>query len=473
MLGGIMDVNWVILYFVYGQVFFMMGLVTVLQWRRRSHLELARPLPWLAAFGIAHGFNEWGYIFVPLQTVNLPTHVATIVYLAHLLLLAVSFFFMLQFGMELLLPMFPRRRWLRDVPGVVFLLWLGALLLRAVLLGESFDMLLAIGDGWSRYFLNFPGSMLAALGLLRQARQVRERGLPRIAVYMIGAAVAFAVYGVVGGLIVPTAPYPPASILNYDLLVQTIRIPAPVFRSMCGLAILVFVVRFLEVFQAESDRRIEEMEKAQFVAADRERIGRDLHDGTIQNIYAAGLSLEEAQHAIVEDPAWAQEQIEAVMVTLNRTIQDIRSYIFDLYATEQARALNTVLENLTRELQLDTMVKLELQGYDQHCRRLTAEQITHLTQITREALSNVVQHAQATRVVVSLRCENGRLRLTVSDDGVGMPVTTAEHDEYRGEGISNMRARVRLMGGEFALEGAPGQGTRVVVAVPCGVEVAK
>ena len=110
---GTMDVNWVILYFVYGQVFFIMGLVTGLQWRRRSQLELARTLPWLAGFGITHAFNEWGYIFVPLQAVDLPSNLAMIVYLAHLLLLAVSFFFLFQFGMELIRPMFPRRWWLR------------------------------------------------------------------------------------------------------------------------------------------------------------------------------------------------------------------------------------------------------------------------------------------------------------------------------------------------------------------------
>ncbi len=67
----VLEVNWIILYSVYGQVFFIMGLVTALLWRRHSRLPLARPLPWLAAFGIAHGLNEWGYIFIPLQALYL------------------------------------------------------------------------------------------------------------------------------------------------------------------------------------------------------------------------------------------------------------------------------------------------------------------------------------------------------------------------------------------------------------------
>ena len=52
-----------IIFFVYGQVFFVMGIAIVLQSRRYSRLDLARSLPWLAAFGIMHGFNEWGDLF--------------------------------------------------------------------------------------------------------------------------------------------------------------------------------------------------------------------------------------------------------------------------------------------------------------------------------------------------------------------------------------------------------------------------
>ena len=101
-LTEILEVNWIILYFVYGLVFFATGLVTALQWRRQSSLELARPLPWLAAFGITHGLNEWGHIFVPLQALYLDGTVVRLMVITHLLLLAASYFFLFQFGVELL-----------------------------------------------------------------------------------------------------------------------------------------------------------------------------------------------------------------------------------------------------------------------------------------------------------------------------------------------------------------------------------
>ncbi len=60
-------VNHEIIYFIYGLMFFVLGLAIALQSRHSSHLELARSLNWLAAFGFLHGFHEWGDLFIPLQ----------------------------------------------------------------------------------------------------------------------------------------------------------------------------------------------------------------------------------------------------------------------------------------------------------------------------------------------------------------------------------------------------------------------
>jgi signal transduction histidine kinase len=468
-LTEVLEVNWIILYFVYGQVFFVTGLVTILQWRQRSDLELARSLPWLAAFGIAHGLNEWGYIFVPLQAIYLDDMVVRLMVIAHLLLLAFSFFFLFQFGVELTLPILPRqrRRWLRALPSIVLLLWGAGLSIRGLLAGDPLNVLFAIGDGWARYFLCLPGALLACAGLLRQAGQMRYLHLPRIPGYLTGAAIAFAVYALAGGLIVPTAPLFPANLLNYALLDRTVHIPAPVFRSLCGLAMAFFTVRSLEVFRVEMERRIAEMEQAHLLAADRERIGRDLHDGIVQKIYAAGLGLEQAHHLVFEDPSRSQRQIQTVMSALNRTIQDIRHYIFDLRTAEQTRELERVLEDLVYDLQLDTLLEINLEVKGQRCCWLESDQIAHITQIAREALSNVVQHADATHVDVSLAYLGHATCLTVSDNGQGVNVESLSDNGYQGQGIANMQTRARLLGGGLELESQPGQGFRLVLTVPC------
>jgi signal transduction histidine kinase len=465
-LTEVLEVNWIILYFIYGQVFFVMGLVTALQWRQPSRLDLARPLLWLAGFGIAHGLNEWGYIFVPLQALYLQDRAVSALIVIHLLLLTFSFFCLFQFGIELLLPARGRLLWLRAVPGITFLVWGIAVLMRMVWWQDPLNVLTAIGDSWSRYLLCIPGSLAACLGLLRQARQVREMGLPRIAFYLTGAAIAFLVYAFVGGLIVPSAPVFPANLLNYSLMAERIQVPVPVFRSLCGLAMAYFVVRSLEVFQVETDRRIAEMERAQMLAADRERIGRELHDGIIQNIYAAGLSLERVQHQESEDPERAR-QIGSILEILNQTIRDIRSYIYDLRAAEHSHELEAVLQDLVRDLRLDTLLEVDLRVRGQRCQQMDSRQMAHLAQIAREALSNVIQHAQAHHVTVSLRYGSDDVCLTITDDGQGGASEALRDKGNVGNGLANMRERARQLGGTFELQSKPGDGTRLSVTAPC------
>jgi signal transduction histidine kinase len=389
--------------------------------------------------------------------------------IAHLLLLAASFFALFQFGIELLLPRLPHHRWLRALPGAVLLLWGVGVSLWGVLAGEPLNILFAIGDAWSRYFLCFPGALLASLGLMHQARQMRSLNLERISLYLNGAAIAFAVYALVGGLMVPSAPVFPANWFNYALLDRIIHIPAPVFRSLCGMAIAFFVLRSLEVFQVETDRRLAEMEQAQILATDRERIGRELHDGIIQSIYAAGLNLEDARHLIVENPAQSQQRIQSVMAALNQTIEDIRRYIFDLQAVEQTRELEKILEDLVHDLRLDTMLEIDLEVTGQRCCWLDMQQVAHITQIAREALSNVVQHAEASHVTVSLSYLGYATRLAVADNGRGASLDSLGKDdhEYLSQGIANMQARARLMDGLLDLDSRPGEGFRLVLTIPC------
>jgi signal transduction histidine kinase len=466
-LTEVLEVNWVILYFVYGLVFFITGLVTALHWHRRSDLELARSLPWLAAFGVTHGLHEWGYIFVPLQALYADEAVVMLMLVTRLLLLGLSFFCLFQFGVELILPLIPQHRWVRAVPAVMLLVWAVAVLLRGMLAQDPIPVLFNIGDAWSRYLLCLPGAVLAGIGLLRQSRHVRRMDLAHIGNTLTGAALAFLSYAVVGGLLVPNAPTFLANLFNYSILDQTIRIPAPVFRSVCGLAMAIFVVRSLDIFQVEADRRVAEAERARLLADDRERIGRELHDGIIQRIYAAGLGLEEAQHLVTEDPTRARQRIQGVMGALNQAIGDIRRYIFDLRAAEQSQELEAVLEELVQDIRLDTLIEADLEVVGERCCALGPQQIAHLQQIAREALSNAVQHASASHITVNLSYLGTQTRLRVSDDGKGVDLAALASDGHSGQGIPNMQARARLLGGDLALDSEPGRGFAIAVTVPC------
>jgi signal transduction histidine kinase len=227
-----------------------------------------------------------------------------------------------------------------------------------------------------------------------------------------------------------------------------------------------FLTRSLEVFQVEIDRRIAQMERAQILTADRERIGRELHDGIVQNIYAAGLGLEEAHHLASEDPLAARTQIENVMEALNNTIQDIRRYIFDLQIAEQNRALETILENLVRDFRVETLLDVRLEVKGKRCCWLDSDQVSHVTQIAREALSNVVQHSDATQVTVTLSYLGSATQLIVADNGRGLN-RNPNNNHHQGQGIANMHSRALVLGGDLVLDSEPGQGVQIRLTIPC------
>jgi hypothetical protein len=91
-----------IILFVYGLGFFILGFAILLQAQQSSRLELARSLRWLAAFGITHAFNEWGDLFIPIQAQYLRPGMIRLLEVIQLILLAVSFAALFEFGISVL-----------------------------------------------------------------------------------------------------------------------------------------------------------------------------------------------------------------------------------------------------------------------------------------------------------------------------------------------------------------------------------
>ncbi|MBI2555253.1 MAG: GAF domain-containing protein [Candidatus Rokubacteria bacterium] len=199
---------------------------------------------------------------------------------------------------------------------------------------------------------------------------------------------------------------------------------------------------------------------------ERERIGQDIHDGIIQSIYATGLGLEECARLVDEAPEDAKRRLEQLMEGLDGVIRDVRNYIVGLPPERlQERDLSQALADLARGLSLNALLHLDLSLEPGIDRTLAPEQVGHLFHIGREALTNVLKHAGASRVVVSLRRAAGVLRLSVEDDGAGFDPARRS---TAGQGLRNMRERAWRLRGSLSVESAPGRGTRVIVEVPPG-----
>ncbi len=453
------ELNDTLVLFTYGQVFFVLGLAIALQSRRHSHLELARSLGWLAAFGITHGLHEWALIFVPIQAAYVNDAVLSLLQVSQAVLLALSFGFLFQFGAELL-----RERWPRLIilPLVVMVGWSLWFVMPGLAFSEGFETWHGPASIWARYLIGLPGGLLAAFGLRFQAEQhIKPLNLTHIYRTLRVAGLALGAYAILGGLIVPAGDFFPANWLNEARLVNWLGIPAPVFRSLTGLVMAITIIRALEVFDLEIDRLIEQMESENNLMAERERIGRELHDGAIQQIYTAGLIVESARRKVADGTVVGQ-RLDRAMMALNAAIASLRAYMGTLRAEPTAVSLVDGLRRQTADPRLTALMEVDLALDLPEAASLNPLQTTHVLAILNEALANAARHAQARRVRVQATQAREQFKLTITDDGRGF---TYEPDG-RGYGLRNMRDRARLLGGELTISSEPGQGTQVTLLAP-------
>lgn len=194
------------------------------------------------------------------------------------------------------------------------------------------------------------------------------------------------------------------------------------------------------------------------------RLGRDLHDGVIQSLYAVGLTIESVRALLPREPARADQRLQQCLDGLNRTIREVRDYITGL-APEQLRRMSfaAAVEMLLQELRGSRNVGLELIVDDEAATALSPAQTNEALQIAREAISNALRHGHADTLTIRLHRGDGEVGLLVQDNGRGFrPETTAGS----GHGLGNMQARATAAGATLRIDSLPGTGTRVVMTFP-------
>lgn len=216
----------------------------------------------------------------------------------------------------------------------------------------------------------------------------------------------------------------------------------------------------------ENARLSEEMIRAQDevrrleVLDERERIAKELHDGVIQSLFAVGMSLQGAA-ALAQDPG-ITVRIEGAVEDIDGAIRDLRNYIFGLRPGILAdRLLDQALRELGDEFEQRTGV-VTIVDVDPGIASELASSASDVVQVTREALSNVGRHAEATTCRVSLRRGADGAILMIDDDGGGFDPGAATE----GLGTRNLRERVTALGGSLDIQSSSGEGTTVRAVLP-------
>ena len=212
----------------------------------------------------------------------------------------------------------------------------------------------------------------------------------------------------------------------------------------------------LELADARADRQ------RLIVLEDRDRIARDLHDHVIQRLFATGLGVQSMASGLTAGPL--RERLGRAVDELDETIRQIRTSIFALRdARVSVASVRDAALDLFAELEpvlgfrpdvsfsgpLDTLV-------DDHL-------VDDVTAVLREALTNVAKHAQARQVGVVVAVAEGRLRVEVLDDGVGL-VQPSPHS-----GLANLRARAEQYGGALDVDNGDEGGLRLEWTIPLAI----
>ena len=226
---------------------------------------------------------------------------------------------------------------------------------------------------------------------------------------------------------------------------------------------LVIQLRAAQSELAESERR-------KGIAEERERLAQDLHDTLAQGLNSIVL----LSRAAGTDHPEAAADFARIEDTARANLSDARHLVRDLADHSSQTTLEQALRLvLSRAEQLGTDTRLELRS-DGTARELTPESVETLQRAAQSLVANVLQHAQASRCVLTLAWWPDRVSLDVADDGRGFDPAAplrASRDEHPtgtagGDGLRLLRSRLARAGGTVTIDSAPGEGTTVGLTLP-------
>jgi len=361
------------IFFFYGLSFFCLGLAAFLRLRQGGEFPLRRQLPCLAAFGFAVGASGWVDMFLSSGGSD---ELCECLRILRMVFHPLAGFLLLKFGWGILKELSPLPAWTIFIPGVLIVPIAYVITYAATTFITPSPIEIPI-DIWSRYLLYLPGSVLAGIGFLRQYHIQRELGVNEVSNLMLGAGIAFLFEAVVVGLVVPAAPYGPASYYNYDRVIynafsgeragilqpfglttwldyeqilKTTRFSIDFWRMLSAFAVTFFVIRGLDVFDAIQKMRIKklqiERDSAQKTALQAQIIARETAESWMDALVKINrriAELEQVDSILIYIANNARELLKSDYLGLALLEDDLKTLDLKCYSTEKSTKMASEL----------------------------------------------------------------------------------------------------------------------------------
>jgi len=257
----------------------------------------------------------------------------------------------------------------------------------------------------------------------------------------------------------------------FDMVVSPLRDAEGRIQGVVGAALDVTAFRRDAERLKASEAQLSDLAlRLQFMREEQQkRIARDLHDTLGQELVALGMEAARIARQLQPGEDGVRARVDHLAEGLANTLELVRDLASELRPPILQNLERDGLEGVAEWVARDTTrrahlpCRLEIEpGLDE--RRIGPDLAVTAYRILKEALTNVIAHAEAKHATIVITMESGHLRLEIRDDGKGMPDEVLRNP--RALGLLGMRERAAAWGGQVAFLSAPGAGTRVLVSLP-------
>lgn len=201
---------------------------------------------------------------------------------------------------------------------------------------------------------------------------------------------------------------------------------------------------------------------------ERKRIAADIHDGFLQDLSALFLKAENIRMLLRRgEHEMADREVEGLQEMMRQEVHALRDYIFEVRppSLDEVGLIPTV-EAMLERTRSEKGLQVEL--HTEEIERLPEPIETVLYRTAQEALRNVVKHADATKVSVTIRLQDSAVTMSIVDDGKGIDPDMVDSRSRKHFGIATMKERVEMAGGAFLIHRRPSGGTQIDALIPLG-----
>lgn len=459
-----------VLYFFYGLAFFFLGVSIAVKEMKESKLKLAGCLWLLAGFGFTHGAHEWLELYLLLQKQYISVREIFWARLAILFALVLSFFFLLQFGLTLIRSIENgRRRWLKGIPAILFLI-LGISLWRH---GFSMDIpFFEEANIRTRNTFGLIGGITTAYGLVTYSKEVKNLS-PPASKNLFYAGVIFIFYSIFTGLI------PSYSMLPY------LSVPVEVLRGVSAVLITIFIIKALNIFDIETRRKLEQQLKRLAQSEKLVSLGQ-LAAGIAHEINNpltnASLNIQTLKKRIQNSAA--DKDILQKLEAIERNVDRASTIAKELLQFSRQRKsefiplnINNVITNAT------TLLRYRFNGITIYQDLSDIPDVIgdpgKLEQVFINILNNSLEAMpEGGEIFISTSHDrDGQVKVEITDTGVGIPeeylsrvfdpfFTTKEVGAGTGLGLSICHGIIKQHNGSVEISSTIGKGTTVTIKLP-------